>query len=141
MTDDVSENGRFSDEDAEDAEGLSPLETRFVTLISSGASMAVAARALGKSVRTLRRWKQRPEIAAAIRERTSEHMAQAHAVLASAAIRAARELNRLCTSAKPDAARIVACREVLANATKLDEEDVEARFAEIEARLNRRVGP
>jgi hypothetical protein len=98
--------------------------------------MDEAATATGKSTRTLRRWKGQPEIAAAIRERTSEQMALARATLASAANRAARVLDALCSSATPDHARIAACKAVIENATKLGElQEIESRLAELEARL------
>jgi Spy/CpxP family protein refolding chaperone len=143
----VSATGRFSPDGDADAETLSPLELQFIDLVVGGAAMDEAATALGKSPRTLRRWKRQPKIAEAIRERATELMALARATLASAANRAARELDKLASSAKPDAARIAACRAVLENATKFGElEALEARLAELEARLNeqpsgRRFGP
>jgi hypothetical protein len=133
----VSENGRSGGDPAEEAGGLSALELRFVDLVAGGASMDEAATALGKSTRTLRRWKSRPKIASAIRARTQESMSLARATLASAANRAARELDRLCSKAKPDAARVAACRAVLENSERLGElQELQDLVAELEARMD-----
>jgi len=131
----VAENVRFSANVEGWGKGLNPLQNKFITLAAGGSSMDEAATAIGKSVRTLRRWKKQPGIAEAIRERTNEEMALARATLASAANRAARQLDKLASKAKPDAARISACRAVLENATALVEiEELENRLAELEAR-------
>jgi len=98
--------------------------------------MDEAATAIGKSTRTLRRWKRQPEIAEAIRERTAEQMALARATLASAANRAARELAGLAAKAKPDAARIAACKAVIESAARLgDLEEFRAEMEVIKAQL------
>lgn len=132
----MTENGRTGASGGDAPKGISPLETRFVDLVAGGSSMDEAATALGKSARSLRRWKRRPEIASAIRERTDESMALARATLASAANRAARELERLATTATPDGARIAACRAVIENAAKLGEvRKIEELLAELEGRL------
>jgi len=135
----VAENGRFSGDDEGDAETLSPLQLQFVDLVVGGATLDEAATATGKSARTLRRWKRQEEIASAIRDRTTEQMALARATLASAANRAARELDKLCTSARPDAARILACRSVIEQATKLgDLEEIKTMLADLEAQRGER---
>ena len=132
---DTSGQAAASDRD-EETDGLSVAEVRFADLSASGEPMEAMATALGVCVRTLRRWKKRPEVAAAIRDRTSEAMALARATLASSASRAARELDRLATEAEPDNARIAACRAVIENAAKFAEmEELTQRLSELEARL------
>ncbi|MGB8297373.1 MAG: hypothetical protein WCG85_18250 [Polyangia bacterium] len=129
-------SGQAAPPPPEETDGLSPAEVRFVDLSASGEPMEVMASALGVCTRTLRRWKKRPEVASAIRERTSESMALTRATLASAANRAARELDRLAGEAEPDTARIAACKAVIENAVKFAEvEELTQRLAEIEARL------
>jgi hypothetical protein len=120
----------------EETDGLSPMEQRFVDMSGTGTGMEDMAGELGLSSRTLRRWKLKPEIATAIRLRTSELMSQTRATLASASSRAARELSKLAESAEPDTARVSACRAVIANAAKFAEvEEIQQRLAELEARL------
>jgi transposase-like protein len=132
----VSENGRAGDEQRKDEGPLDPLEIRFVDMISTGVSMGEAATALDKSERTLRRWRQRPEIRDALSARMKEQMALAHAILASATSRAARELEKLCGTAEPATARIAACRAVVEFSTKLGEvAELETRLAALEERL------
>ena len=134
-------SGQAASPSPEETDGLSPAEVRFVEMSASGESMETMATALGVCARTLRRWKKRPEVASAIRERTSEAMALARAILASAANRAARELDRLATEAEPDNARIAACRAVLEGAVKLVEiEELQARLAALEASLGNQPG-
>ena len=129
-------SGQAASPPPEETDGLSPAEVRFVDMSASGEPMETMATALGVCARTLRRWKKRPEVASAIRERTSEQMALARAILASSANRAARELDRLSTEAEPDHARISACKAVIENAVKFAEvEELAQRLAEIEARL------
>lgn len=120
----------------DDTDGLSVAELKFVDLSASGEPMESMAKALAVCTRTLRRWKRRPEVAAAIRDRTTEAMALARATLASAANRAARALDELVADATPDHARIAACRAVIENATKLGEvQEISDRLSELEARL------
>lgn len=121
----------------EETDGLSPLELRFIDMSASGRlGMEEMAVELGCTSRTLRRWKRRPEVAKQIRDRTTESMALARAVLSAAAVRAARELEALCTEATPDGSRVAACKTVLEAAVNLGQvEDLSAALAEVEARL------
>jgi hypothetical protein len=130
-------SGQTASTEPDESDGLSPLELRFVDLSASGAAMEEMAGALGVCSRTLRRWKLKPQVATAIRDRTTESMALARATLASSANRAARELDRLCSEAEPDHARIAACKAVIENATKLSEiETLQAELAEIKTQLS-----
>jgi len=122
-----------------DEEGLSPQEARFVALSASGEPMDSMAKALGVCSRTLRRWKRRPEVAAAIADLTRESMATAKSTLAHAANRAARELVDLAEGATPDASRVSAARAILEHAEKFVElAEISDRLSELETRLTGR---
>ena len=130
--------GQAAATEPDETDGLSVQELRFVDMSASGSPMEEMAAALGVCSRTLRRWKLKPLVATAIRDRTTESMALARATLASAANRAARELDRLCSEAEPDAARIAACKAVIENATKLGElQEISDRLGELETRLGK----
>jgi len=122
-----------------DEDGLSPQEARFVALSASGEPMDSMAKALGVCSRTLRRWKRRPEVAAAIADLTRESMATAKSTLANAANKAARELVDLAESASPDASRVSAARAILEHAEKFVElAEISDRLSELETRLTGR---
>ena len=120
----------------EELDGLSVQEARFVTLSASGESMDTMAATLGVCSRTLRRWKKRQGVAAAISDLTHESMAMAKSTLANAANRAARELVDLAESASPDASRVSAARAILEHAEKFVEvAELVEQVAEIKAQL------
>lgn len=137
MTDEKPDtSGQSASPPPGESDGLSVQERRFVTLSASSESMDSMAATLGVCTRTLRRWKKRPEVAAAISDLTHEAMALAKSTLANAANRAARELVSLAESAYPDASRVSAARAILEHAEKFVEvEEIQNRLAEIEARL------
>lgn len=141
MTDTMAEIGRSDDDTSEADEGLTPEQTRFVEAIAEGQSVADAAKAADRSPRTGRRWKVEPAVAAAIRDRLTEAMAQARAVLAAGASRAARALVSMAGGESPaESARVSACRAVTEGATKLIEiEELQARLADLEARLGEQL--
>jgi hypothetical protein len=131
--------GPTTSTEPDENDGLSVLELKFVDLSASGATMEEMALALGTCARTLRRWKQRPQVATAIRNRACESMALARATLASSANRAARALDELATDATPDHARIAACKAIIENATKLGElQEINDRLSELEAQLTKK---
>jgi transposase-like protein len=135
-TEKADEIGPTTSTEPDESDGLEPLQLRFIDLSASGTGMEEAARELGVCSRTLRRWKLRPQVATAIRNRTAESMALARAVLTAGANRAARELVDLAETAEPDHARIAACVAVVSNATKLTEfSDLQTDLAEIRERL------
>jgi hypothetical protein len=76
-------------------------------------------------------------VKAAIRDRLSENLARARAILSAGAGEAASALVGMASGSKEsDAGRISAARAVLEGATKLgDAEDVSERLSAIEARL------
>jgi hypothetical protein len=125
------------DAEPEGDEVLNALELRFVDAIASGASLEDAAKVTGRSTRTLRRWKKRPEIAAAIKDRASEQVALGRAVLAAGMGRASHALVGMADgTTKAEPARVSAARAVVETTAKLVElEDVQTRLAELEARL------
>jgi len=84
-----TKNGQADGDEADELDGLLPLQRRFIDLSATGTSMEDSARELGVCARTLRRWKRRPDVALAIRNRTTESMALARATLAAGANRAA----------------------------------------------------
>ena len=133
----VSDSVRSGDPGERDEDGLTPLQVRFVELLASGQTMRGAATELERSERTLRRWKAEPEVRAAIRERLSENLARARAILSAGAGEAASALVGMADGSKAaDAPRVSAARAVIENATKLGEiEDLTARLSELEARL------
>ena len=113
--------GQLASDVIDESDGLSVQELHFVTLSASGEPMDSMASTLGVCTRTLRRWKRRPEVAAAISELTRESMATAKSTLAHAANKAARELVGLAEAATPDASRVSAARAILEHAEKFVE--------------------
>lgn len=137
MADLVAENGRPEDDRDDGVEALSPEKTRFVEAIAEGKSVADAAMAAERSARTGRRWKAEPEVAAAIRARLTENLAQARAVLASGAARAARSLVDMADGTKAaDAPTVSAARAVVESVGRLVElHELEQDLAEVKAML------
>lgn len=135
----AAQNGPTGDENEADPEGLTVHETAFVDALAAGGSLHDGAKAAGISYRSAKRWHRKPEIASAIRARTAANMSQARATLASGAARAARELSKLAKSARPDAARISACRSVISQAAELGViEELSERLTELETKLGRK---
>jgi phage terminase small subunit len=132
--------GPAAGKDDDSPEALTAPEMLFVETLAAGESLADAAKAAGVSYRTARRWKGRPEIASAIRERTTEALALGRAVLASGMARAARGLVAMADGTAPaESPRVSACRAVVEGAVSLAEmEELEARLSELEARLESR---
>jgi hypothetical protein len=132
----VSENGQNPAEEEDDGEGLSARETRFVDALAVGRSPSEAAKEIGLSDRSGRRWRKKPEIIEAIRARLSENIATAKSILASGAAKAATGLVQMASGETPaEAARVSACRAVTEGAVRLVEiEEIESRLAELEAR-------
>ncbi len=124
--------------DTQDSEsGLSAREIVFCDHLASGETSCQAAKAAGVCERTARRWRQRPEIQAAVRSRLHDALASARAILAQGTARAARSLVDLSdTGTVGDAAKVSASRAVIETSLKLTElEQLEARLAEVERQL------
>ena len=137
MSENTSEDGHESANGRQGPEELSVEEYRFVEILSAGGTMKVAAAALSKSERTLRRWRARPTVRAELRERMAEALARAKLVLSAGAADAAAALVAMAANAeKPDSARIAAARGVLENAVRLGEmTDLDERLSDLEMRL------
>jgi HD-like signal output (HDOD) protein len=121
----------------ESAGALTPREVLFVEGIARGESLADSATAAGVSYRTARRWRLKPHVAEAIRNRVGENLSQTRAILSAGSSRAARSLVSMSDGTTPaESARVSAARAVVESATKLAEiEELASRLAEIEAQL------
>ena len=139
---DAAQHGPAPDSDAEQGETLDARELRFVDLVASGSTLGDAATAIGIGYRTARRWKKRPEIVSAIKDRASEQVALGRAVLAAGMGRAARSLVDMADGqAKAEPARVSAARAVVEVTARLVElETVNERLAQLEERLARTPG-
>ena len=133
----VSETGRILDDDDGDGETLSAREIRFVDALATGRSPSEAAKEIGLSDRSGRRWRKKPEIIEAVRARLSENIATGKSILAAGMAKAATGLVSMASGETPaEAARVSACRAVTEGAVKLCEvAELEARLAALEAQL------
>lgn len=119
-------------DDREAPDGLTPEESSFVDALSCGASIPDAAKLVGLSPRSGRRWKAKAHVASALRARLSENVGLAKAVLAAGAARAATALVEIAGGQKADPVQVSACRSVLENAIKAIEiSDLQAEVAKI----------
>jgi len=133
----VSDSGRIPDDDEGDTESLSAREIRFVDALAVGRSPSEAAREIGLSDRSGRRWRKKPEIIEAVRARLSENIATGKSILAAGMAKAATGLVSMASGETPaEAARVSACRAVTEGAVKLCElADLQTQLAEIQTRL------
>jgi transposase len=133
----VSETGRILDDDDGDGETLSAREIRFVDALATGRSPSEAAKEIGLSDRSGRRWRKKPEIIEAVRARLSENIATGKSILAAGMAKAATGLVSMASGETPaEAARVSACRAVTEGAVKLCEvAELETRLAALEERL------
>jgi phage terminase small subunit len=130
-------DGQIHDDDDAAGEGLNPREILFVDALALGHTLGDAAIAASISARSGRRWKAKPEIAAAIRVRMTENIAVGRAILAAGMSKAATGLVAMASGeAVADSARVSACRAVVENATKLVEiDEMTARLEQLEAQI------
>ena len=129
--------------DGQDAEArLSAREIRFCDALATGQTSCHASKLVGVTDRTGRRWRQRPEIQAAIRSRLNDSIGAARAILACGAARAATGLVAMADGSEPaESPRVSAARAVVEGATKLVEvEELASRLAELELRLGQQPG-
>jgi phage terminase small subunit len=133
----VAADGQIQDDDDAAGEELNPREILFVDGLALGRTLGDAATAAGISARSGRRWKTKPEIAAAIRVRMSENIAVGRAILAAGMSKAATGLVAMASGeALADSARVSACRAVVENATKLIEiDEMVARLEQLEEQI------
>ena len=137
----ADETGQSGGDEAEagpdDEARLSPKEIRFVDALAAGETSCQASKVAGVTDRTGRRWRQRPEIQAAVRARLNDSLGAARAILACGAARAATGLVSMADGSEPaESPRVSAARAVVEGATRLVEiEEIESRLAEVEAQL------
>jgi hypothetical protein len=133
----VSESGRIPDDDEGDTESLSARETRFVDALAAGTTPHEAAKAIGLSDRSGRRWRQKSYLMAAIKVRLADSIAVGRSILAAGMAKAATGLVAMASGeSAADSARVSACRAVTEGAVKLCElADLQAQLAEIQAQL------
>lgn len=130
----VAESGRSGRDDDGTDDRLPPRELLFVEQLASGASLADAAKGIGLSARSARRWKTKPHIAEAVRARVAENVSVGRAILAAGMSKAATALVGMASGvADAESARVAACKAVVDSATRaLEAEEIEARLAELE---------
>jgi hypothetical protein len=123
-----------ADAGPDDEARLSPKEIRFCDALAAGETSCQAAKLAGITDRTGRRWRQRPEIQAAVRARLNDSLGAARAILACGAARAATGLVSMSDgSEEASAPRVSAARAVVEGATRLVEiEEIESRLAALE---------
>ena len=114
---------------------LSPREARLVDGIAAGKTLADSATGAGISYRSARRYRLKPHVAEAIRNRIAENLAQCRAILSAGSSRAATALVAMADgTAAPDAARVSAAARVLESSLKLNETlELESRICALEA--------
>jgi len=134
--------GDEADAGPDDEARLSPKETRFIEALAAGETSCQASKLAGITDRTGRRWRQRPEIQAAVRARLNDSLGAARAILACGAARACSALVTMADGSEPaEAARVSACRAVTEGAVKLCEvAELEARLAALEEQLTSNGG-
>jgi hypothetical protein len=134
--------GDEADAGPDDEARLSPREVRFCEALAAGEPPCHAAELAGVTTRTGRRWRQRPEIQAAVRSRLNDSLGSARAILAQGSARAARSLVDM-SDGESDATspKVAASRAVIESATNLTAvQELEARLAELEARQGQQPG-
>jgi hypothetical protein len=138
----AGEPGAVGRDEPEDDEGLNAVELRVADMIAAGCTVDETAKETGKSIRTIRRWKKDPKIAAVIKARASEAVAMGRAVLSSGMHRASRALVQMADgSTLASAPRVSAARAVVETTAKLVElEELQARLAELEAQIGQQPG-
>ena len=131
-----------ADDDDGSDEPLSASELRFADMVASGDSLESAAKVLKVTSRTLRRWRKRPAVVDAIRNRVTENLAQTRAILAAGSSRAGRALVAMADGSEPaESPRVSAARAVVEGASRLVEiEELASRLAELELRLGQQPG-
>jgi hypothetical protein len=133
----VSESGRKPEDDDEGENSLSAQEIRFADALATGATPREAAKSVGISERTGRRWRQKVEIMAAIRARLNDAIAVGRSILASGHAQAATAIVGMAGGAVPaESSRIAACRVVIESNEKWGElAEVKAELDEIKTAL------
>ena len=132
-----SESGQNRGDADESENSLAAQEIRFCDALATGSAPREAAKAVGISDRTGRRWRQKPEIQAAIRSRLNDAIAVGRSILASGHAQAATAIVSMAGGTVPaDSPRIAACRVVIESNEKWGElAEVKAELDEIRTQL------
>jgi hypothetical protein len=133
----MTESGQNPPEDEGEDDGLSARETRFCDALAAGRGPAEAAREINLSDRSGRRWRKKPEIVAAVRARLAENIATGKSILAAGMAKAATGLVAMASGkARPNSARVAACRAVTDGAVKLCElAELQAQLADLQQQI------
>jgi phage terminase small subunit len=116
MTDDLHlvDSGRSDATPPDPDEALDARELALVEGIASGQTIREASTVAGVPYTTARRWRRRPEIQAAIRERAREAVEAGTLSLGQGASAAAKTLRAIASGKKPaEGPRVTACRAIL----------------------------
>ena len=137
MTENTSETVRSGENEDELEDGLNPRESAFVRALIDGSTIDEASKVVDICGRTGRRWRQRPAVVAVLREHSRASVAQATAVLASGATKAALSLVAIADDKRKASAPVVqAARAVLEFASKGTElADIEERLTTLEQQI------
>jgi hypothetical protein len=115
-------------------------KTRLAIATATGASVAAWARANGVPFETARAWTSEPEVRAAVESFRRRTLDRAVGRMAKRAIWAADEIAKLSRTTDSPWLKLAALRAILSELIKVTEFAVlEARLADIEARLNART--
>ena len=134
----VVDSGRSDASPPDGGDVFSAQELKFIESQAKGRTIRESSKVATLSYTTARRWRKRPEIQAAIRERAREAVQCGTLALGQAASTAARTLKRVAVKGGPgDGPRVSAARAILEIGSKaLEIEDIESRLNELENRLS-----
>jgi len=133
----VGDSGRSSETPPDGDDAFNARELAFIEALAEGATIREASSIADVPYSTARRWRKRPDIQAAIRERAREAVQAGTLSLGQGAAEAARSLRAIAKGKEPaEGPRVTACRAILEIGLRVVEgEEVSERLAAIEARL------
>jgi len=118
-------------------ETLTPTQYQALTLLAAGYSNQEAAVATGVAIRTIERWKKKPDFQKLLREAVTKSFDAAIAELVSGSREAAKELKQIISSPDTgDRIKVTAISVLFANAIKVRDWSLEERLERIENLLN-----
>lgn len=133
----MRETGQKSNKNEQAEDLLDAVDLNFVEMVAAGATMVAISEKLGIPYMTVRRWKKRPEIIRAVRERAKEAVHAGAMVLSHGVADASSSLVKMSKDAiAANAPQITACRAVIEFSLKIVEYDELAeRLEQVEAKL------
>jgi hypothetical protein len=144
MTDDLHlvDSGRSDETPPDPDEALDARELALVEGIATGQTIREASTAAGVPYTTARRWRRRPEIQAAIRERAREAVEAGTLSLGQGASTAAKTLRQIASGeATAEGPRVTACRAILEIGLRvLEVDELTDRVERLEAQLSNQPG-